>query len=76
LSIRFAGQSCRLVSTSAGHASGLTSSSLHRALDREGFARERSFTRYISHRDETTECIVGRVLDKDLGSAPSYALRG
>jgi type IV secretory pathway VirD2 relaxase len=39
---------------------------MHRALDREGLAEERPFTRYVLHREETTERIVGRVLDKGL----------
>jgi type IV secretory pathway VirD2 relaxase len=40
---------------------------MHRALDREGLAEERPFTRYVLHREETTDRIVGRVLDKGLG---------
>ncbi|MEA2918694.1 MAG: hypothetical protein QOJ15_10775 [Bradyrhizobium sp.] len=40
---------------------------MHRALDREGLAEERPFTRYVLHRAETTDRIVGRVLDKGLG---------
>src|SRR5882757_6261298 len=40
---------------------------MHRALDREGLAEERSVGRYVLHRQETTERIVGRVLDKGLG---------
>jgi type IV secretory pathway VirD2 relaxase len=40
---------------------------MHRALDREGLADERPVTRYVLHREETTERIVGRVLDKGLG---------
>jgi type IV secretory pathway VirD2 relaxase len=40
---------------------------MHRALDRESLAEERPFTRYVLHPEETTERIVGRVLDKGLG---------
>jgi type IV secretory pathway VirD2 relaxase len=40
---------------------------MHRALDREGLAERRSVGRYVLHREETTERIVGRVLDKGLG---------
>jgi type IV secretory pathway VirD2 relaxase len=40
---------------------------MHRALDREDLADERPVTRYVLHREETTERIVGRVLDKGLG---------
>ena len=40
---------------------------MHRALNREALAEERPFTRYVLHREETTERIVGRVLDKGLG---------
>jgi type IV secretory pathway VirD2 relaxase len=40
---------------------------MHRVLDREGLADERPVTRYVLHREDTTERIVGRVLDKGLG---------
>ncbi|MFZ5784053.1 MAG: DUF3363 domain-containing protein [Pseudomonadota bacterium] len=40
---------------------------LHRALEREGLADARPFTSYMLHQEETTERIVGRVLDKGLG---------
>jgi type IV secretory pathway VirD2 relaxase len=40
---------------------------MHRALDRAGLTEERPFTRYALHREETTERVVGRVLDKGLG---------
>jgi len=40
---------------------------VHRVLDREGLADERPVTRYVLHREDTTERVVGRVLDKGLG---------
>ncbi len=40
---------------------------MHRALEQEGLAEARPLTRYLLHREETTERIVGRVLDKGLG---------
>ncbi|MBV8408119.1 MAG: relaxase/mobilization nuclease domain-containing protein, partial [Alphaproteobacteria bacterium] len=40
---------------------------MHRALEREGLAEARPFARYVLHREDTTERIVGRVLDKGLG---------
>src|SRR5216684_2600696 len=40
---------------------------LHRALEREGLAEDRHPARYILHRENATERIVGRVLDKGLG---------
>jgi type IV secretory pathway VirD2 relaxase len=40
---------------------------MHRALEREGLAEDRHPARYILHRDNATERIVGRVLDKGLG---------
>jgi type IV secretory pathway VirD2 relaxase len=40
---------------------------MHRALDREGLADARSIAGYVLHRDQMTEPIVGRVLDKGLG---------
>jgi type IV secretory pathway VirD2 relaxase len=40
---------------------------MHRALEREGLAEDRHPARYALHREETTERIVGRVLDKGLG---------
>src|ERR1700716_2927383 len=40
---------------------------MHRALEREGLAKDRHPARYILHRDNATERIVGRVLDKGLG---------
>ena len=39
---------------------------MHRALDREGLAHARSIAGYVLHREEMTEQIVGRVLDKGL----------
>jgi type IV secretory pathway VirD2 relaxase len=41
---------------------------MHRALEREGLAEDRHLARYILHRENATERIVGRVLDKGLGS--------
>ena len=40
---------------------------MHRALEQEGLAEERPFTRYLLHRQETTDRIIGRVLAKGLG---------
>jgi type IV secretory pathway VirD2 relaxase len=40
---------------------------MHRALEREGLAEARPLTHYVLHREDTTERIVGRVLDKGLG---------
>src|SRR5712691_11611547 len=40
---------------------------MHRALEREGLAEDRNPARYILHRENATERIVGRVLDKGLG---------
>jgi hypothetical protein len=40
---------------------------MHRALKREGLAEDRHPGRYVLHRANATECIVGRVLDKGLG---------
>src|SRR5712671_6482299 len=40
---------------------------MHRALEREGLAEDRHPARYILHRENATERIVGRVLDKGLG---------
>jgi type IV secretory pathway VirD2 relaxase len=40
---------------------------MHRALEREGLARDRHPARYVLHRENATERIVGRVLDKGLG---------
>ncbi|MBX9943406.1 MAG: DUF3363 domain-containing protein [Reyranella sp.] len=40
---------------------------MHQALDRAALAEDRPITRYVLHREETTERIVGRVLDKGLG---------
>src|SRR5882724_5250012 len=40
---------------------------MHRALDREGLAEDRHLARYVLHRENATERIVGRVLDKGLG---------
>jgi len=40
---------------------------MHRALDREGLAEDRHPARYVLHRENATERIVGRVLDKGLG---------
>lgn len=40
---------------------------MHRALEREGLAEDRHPGRYVLHRENATEHIVGRVLDKGLG---------
>ncbi|KAF0096799.1 MAG: hypothetical protein FD144_5656 [Rhodospirillaceae bacterium] len=40
---------------------------MHRALDREGLAEQRAIGRYVLHGRETTESVVGRVLDKGQG---------
>jgi hypothetical protein len=40
---------------------------MHRALTREGLADARPITGYVLHGENTTEPIVGRVLDKGLG---------
>jgi Protein of unknown function (DUF3363) len=40
---------------------------MHRALEREGLAGDRHPGRYVVHRENATERIVGRVLDKGLG---------
>src|SRR5713226_8253293 len=40
---------------------------MHRALEREGLAEYRHPARYVLHRENATERIVGRVLDKGLG---------
>ena len=40
---------------------------MHRALEREGLADGRHPARYVLHRENATERIVGRVLDKGLG---------
>ena len=40
---------------------------MHRALQREGLAEDRHPTGYVLHRENATERIVGRVLDKGLG---------
>jgi type IV secretory pathway VirD2 relaxase len=40
---------------------------MHRALEREGLAEDRHPAGYVLHRDDVTERIVGRVLDKGLG---------
>ncbi len=40
---------------------------MHRALEREGLAEDRHLARYVLHRENATERIVGRVLDKGLG---------
>jgi type IV secretory pathway VirD2 relaxase len=39
---------------------------MHRALQREGLAEDRDPGRYVLHRENATERIVGRVLDKGL----------
>src|SRR5712692_5564840 len=41
---------------------------MHRALERDGLAGDRHFSRYILHREKISERVVGRVLDKGLGS--------
>jgi hypothetical protein len=40
---------------------------MHRALEREGLAEERHPAGYVLHRENATERITGRVLDKGLG---------
>jgi type IV secretory pathway VirD2 relaxase len=40
---------------------------MHRALEREGLAEDRHLARYVLHRENAAERIVGRVLDKGLG---------
>src|SRR5258705_10095412 len=40
---------------------------MHRALEHEGLAEDRHPARYVLHRENATERIVGRVLDKGLG---------
>lgn len=40
---------------------------MHRVLEREGLAEGRHPARYVLHRENATERIVGRVLDKGLG---------
>src|SRR5436309_240571 len=40
---------------------------MHRALEREGLAEDRHPARYVLHRENATERITGRVLDKGLG---------
>ena len=40
---------------------------MHRALEREGLVEGRHPARYVLHRENATERIVGRVLDKGLG---------
>jgi type IV secretory pathway VirD2 relaxase len=40
---------------------------MHRALEREGQAEDRPLSGYALHREQATERIVGRVLDKGLG---------
>ncbi len=40
---------------------------MHRALERAGLAEDRHPARYVLHRENATERIVGRVLDKGLG---------
>lgn len=40
---------------------------MHRALEREGLVADRHPAHYILHRENATERIVGRVLDKGLG---------
>ncbi|WP_247834842.1 DUF3363 domain-containing protein [Bradyrhizobium sp. 200] len=40
---------------------------MHRALEREGLAEDRHPAGYVLHRENATERIVGRVLDKGLG---------
>jgi type IV secretory pathway VirD2 relaxase len=40
---------------------------MHRALQREGLAEDRHPDGYVLHRDNVTERITGRVLDKGLG---------
>ncbi len=40
--------------------------SMHRALEQEGLAQARPVSRYMLHREETTDRIVGHVLDKGL----------
>lgn len=41
---------------------------MHRALERDGLAEDRHPSRYVLHREKMAERIVGRVVDKGLGS--------
>jgi len=41
---------------------------MHRALERDGLAGDRHSSRYVLHREKISERVVGRVLDKGLGS--------
>src|SRR6266849_373769 len=41
---------------------------MHRALERNGLAGDRHSSRYVLHREKISGCVVGRVLDKGLGS--------
>jgi hypothetical protein len=41
---------------------------MHRALERHGLAGDRHSSRYVLHREKLSERVVGRVLDKGLGS--------
>src|SRR5229473_1699510 len=41
---------------------------MHRALERDGLAGDRHFSSYVLHREKISERVVGRVLDKGLGS--------
>jgi hypothetical protein len=43
---------------------------MHRALEREGLVRDRHPASYVVHRENATERIVGRVLDKGLVRRP------
>jgi glyoxylase-like metal-dependent hydrolase (beta-lactamase superfamily II) len=49
---------------------------MHRALEREGLAEDRHPARYVLHRENATERIVGRVLDKGLGGDEMGELAG
>jgi type IV secretory pathway VirD2 relaxase len=48
---------------------------MHRALEREGLAEDRHPARYVLHRENATERIVGRVLDKGLSGAVATRTR-
>ena len=48
---------------------------MHRALERDGLAGDRHPSRYVLHRENVTERIVGRVLDKGLGGDEMHSCR-
>jgi hypothetical protein len=46
---------------------------MHRALEREGLVGERHPAGYVLHRENATERVTGRVLDKGLGGDERWA---